>query len=150
MRWLSYSSFSNRKNASQGQAINLPLGTSWSPGVAPVSRDRCPFLLSCIHVSFRTHSLLILLSIIVTTKKNLPSFWSSKVYTVISFMPETRNISDCSDTGLHSQGFHFRNYSGNSEWWALRMESVQNPHYLVLCMKNCLTVQDQGEGKTFH
>lgn len=110
----------------------------------------CLFLLSCIHVSFRTHSLLILLSIIVTMKKNLPCFWSSRIYIVLSFMPETRNISDSSDTRLHSQGFHFRNYSGNSEWWASRMESVQIPHYLVLCMKKCLTIQDQGECKIFH
>lgn len=63
----------------------------------------------------------------------LPNFFlSSKMYIMISFMHETRNINDCSDTWLHSWGFFLR---GNSEWWALKVQRGQNPHYLVLCMK---------------
>lgn len=58
--WLSYSSFSNGKNASQRQAINLLLGTSGSPGVAQCQEIAAwlflgwkwlwLFIVSCIHV----------------------------------------------------------------------------------------------------
>lgn len=107
-------------------------------------------------ITFRAHSLLVLVLFIITNIG--ATYWvfvfpffpifQRKIYVVVSFMPETSNINDFSDTRLHSWKVPFW---GNSEWCALIMRRVQirNSHYLVLCVKTCLTIQDHRGGKNF-